>query len=154
MANDTYKVKILKHSFTQTDMFDHLKMVHSIGLKHHITHDLYGCDSYKFFCGKVFAYFLFLVILDIIENNIIFVFPRVREFHCKLRAELIEQDAVDLQRKRGRFEGIDFFNTLGKAYKIVFTHKFNNVITNKSCFLNKELRDAFYSKINSGKQYG
>ena len=63
MANDKCKVKIVKHSFTQTDMFDHLKMVNSIGLKHAVTHDKYGCESYKSFCGKVFAYFFFLIIL-------------------------------------------------------------------------------------------
>ena len=129
-------------------------MVNSIGLKHAVTHDKYGCESYKSFCGKVFAYFLFLIILDIIQNNIIFVFPRVRDFYPKLKAEAIPEEAVIRHRKKGGFQGIDFFNSCGNAYKVVFTYKTIDYIRNKDCFFNRELRDAFYSKINSGKQYG
>lgn len=154
MAYEKHKVNIMKHSFSQVDLFDHLKMTQTIGLQHPVTHDKYGCNCYKVFCGKVFAYFLFLVILDIIENNIIFVFPRVKDFYCKFMAEILPKDVINKVHSNGGLREIDLFNTLGKAYKITYLCKIGSIITSKTCYLDRRLRNAFYSKINSGKQYG
>lgn len=102
--------------------------------------------------GRILSYFLLLVIKDIIENNIIFMFPGYREAY--LETEVVDGDEFIKARQYGGFSDIDYLVTNFKGYKIILRILTRNGHIKKPVFVSKDLKDRMTNLINSGKRYG
>lgn len=107
----------------------------------------------KELCCQVFAYLLFLIICDIIENNITFELPLLRDRHAYIYVKCFQDEEFEKVFRRGAFEGIDYIKSEFKGYNLFFQWQKGMKIKEKPIYITKNLKDWFYSNINSGKQY-
>lgn len=107
----------------------------------------------KTFCGYVFAYFMMLVFLDIIENNVTFEFPTKKSSKAFLYVKCIDGDRFKKEYSIGRFRGIDFLASNFKGYQIYYQYHSKNFMNEKPVYISEEFKNLFYNNINQGKQY-
>lgn len=114
----------------------------------------YKADTLIEFCAQILTYFFYLVILDIIENNVTFVFSlNSQERSATLGVKCFEGEVFRKQYQMGRFSGIDFLQSNFKGYQLYLFYKKGTDWREKPIFINKKLKDIFYEKINNGMVY-
>ena len=114
----------------------------------------YKSDTLSEFCAQILTYFFYLVILDIIENNVTFVFSlNSSSRSATLSVKCFEGEVFRKQYTKGRFKGIDFLQSNFKGYQLYFFYKKGLDWREKPIFINKTLKDLFYKKINNGMVY-
>lgn len=114
----------------------------------------YKSDTLLEFCAQVISYFFYLVVLDIIENNVTFVFSlNSRERSAQLSVKCFADEVFRKQYSMGRFDGIDFLQSNFKGYQLYMFYKKGTDWREKPCFINKKIKDVFYEKINNGMTY-
>lgn len=107
----------------------------------------------RYLCGAVLNYLFFLIICDIIENNITFEFPLQGGDHAYMYSKCFQDDDFKQAFKRGKFNGIDFLKSEFKGYQLYFQWHRGMRIREKPIYISSKLKDWFYTEINSGKQY-
>ena len=105
------------------------------------------------FCGRVFTYFFYLVVLDIIENNITLEIPIMGKNSAKIYVKCYQGEEFEQAMRRGAFQGQDFLATEFKAYRLVLQWTRGGKSREKPIYINAKIRDWFYDKINNGKKY-
>ena len=65
--------------FTSRDLFENWDWC-KLGIKNEVYYKKYQHKSLDYFLAQIFLYFMFLVLLDIIENNVTFVLPLIYVF--------------------------------------------------------------------------
>ena len=138
------------YCFTSRELFDTLNLK-LLKIPTKITRK-YG-DCLQDLCGIVLSYCLYLIILDIIENNTTFVLPLFSNREACFYVKMF--DGTDFQKayQAGKFSGIDFLNSNFKGYQIYYQYKYRGGIREKPIYINKKMKDMFYENINNGRQY-
>ena len=139
--------------FTSQDIFDSAhKSKLGVNMKHVRA---YKQDTIKELCSQVFTYFFYLVILDIIENNVTFVLPLKKNGNrsATLSVKCIDGDLFQKLYRLGSFEGIDFLASNFKGYRLMFQYDSNSGLREKNIYINDKIKKIFYDKINQGKVY-
>lgn len=113
----------------------------------------YNYESRWHLCGSVLVYFFYLVILDIIKNNITFEFPMTGNYSASLYVKCFQDDEFKKLYSWGKFLGIDFIASEFKGYQIFYQWRCYNKIREKPLYITHNIRNWFYSQINNGKQY-
>lgn len=139
-----------RHAFLAEDLFEQVDPAKWGITRKFISNE--GCTKRKY-CGYVLAYFFYLVILDIIENNITFEFPVTGKNKGFLYAKCFYGEDFKQRYSRGQFRGIDFLGSEFKGYQITYQWHHNNRIREKPFYINTKIKNWFYDKINKGKQY-
>lgn len=140
-------------SFKKRDLYEKFDKK-KINIPISIYRDKYEAQSLKDFCGDIFFYCVYLIILDIIQNNITFVLPTDCDEFCTIGTRMYEGELFEELYKRNIFDGIDFVASEMKGYNIVCTYYTKSKATReKRIVLSKNLRKMFYDNINSGKKY-
>lgn len=104
-------------------------------------------------CGYVLVYFFYLVLLDIIKNNITFEFPMTGGYSASIYVKCFQDEDFRKLYSGGKFLGIDFIASEFKGYQIFYQWRCHNKIREKPIYINNKLKRWFYSQINNGKQY-
>lgn len=139
------------YCFTSQDIFDTpYKKKLGINMKHVRE---YKQDMIKELCSQIFTYFFYLVILDIIENNVTFVLPTrgIRKSYISVRC--IEGEAFRNMYRKGCFSGIDFLNSNFKGYRLMLDLNSTSGNRQKDLYIDSKMKKMFYDKINEGKVY-
>ena len=139
--------------FTSQDIYDTAyKSKLGITMKHVRA---YKQDMIRELCSQIFTYFFYLVILDIIENNVTFVLPMHKNGVRKANISVKCFDGETFQKmyQKGSFQGIDFLASNFKGYRLMFQYDSNTGIREKSIYINDKIKKIFYDKINQGKVY-
>jgi len=139
------------YCFTSEEMFDTFN-TNKISIKKETCEKKYACHSKKTFCGRVLAYCLYLIILDIILNNVTFVLP-VTNYEGMIHVKNFTGEQFRNMYTKGKFAGIDFFNSNFTGYQIYFRYQYKGGFKEKPIYISKKLKDIFYENINNGKQY-
>lgn len=139
--------------FTSQDIYDTAyKSKLGVNMKHVRA---YKQDMIKELCSQIFTYFFYLVILDIIENNVTFVLPMhkngVRKANISVKC--IEGETFQKMYQKGSFQGIDFLASNFKGYRLMFQYDSNTGIREKTIYINDKIKKIFYDNINQGKVY-
>ena len=101
----------------------------------------------------VFVYFLYLIILDIIRNNVTFIFPTRRTFVLGIKT--LEGKKLKEYIRTKKSEMYDYFGSGFILPRItLFYQKRKNEIRTKEVMLNYSLTKEFFDNINNGKAYG
>lgn len=139
------------YCFTQKDLFDNFNLK-KLKIKRDTVTKKYGCNSKQKFCGKVFTYCLYLILLDIIEKNATFVLPTKGKEAC-IQVKSFSGPLFQKLYSAGKFHGIDFLASNFTGYQIFFRYRANEGFREKPIYISKKLKDVFYENINNGKAY-
>ena len=103
----------------------------------------------------VFTYFIYQVVLDIIENNVTFEFPLKGRARAEFYVKVFQGEDFQRLYKAGKWPDIDFLNSEFTGYQIYFRYKTKNgQEKEKPVYIShKNARDIFHQKINEGKKY-
>ena len=107
---------------------------------------------------KVFKESIKMILNDIINNNDTFITPNVGKAHGEIHMEAITDDDFIRVRKKGKFEGIDFLESMFTGYQMyLYLFGSNDKVIpkrKKPIHFSKEFRDQLTKNTNEGKQYG
>lgn len=136
------------YCFVTKDLYDNFN-VKEISLKKHCSKD----KSKKEMIASILMYCLYLIILDIIKNNITFVLPLFGDQEACFYVKSFNGDTFKTMYNGGCFSGIDFLNSNFKGYQIYFQYTYKGGVREKPIYISNNLKSMFYENINQGKQY-
>lgn len=122
-------------------------------IRRDIVQKKYGVNKKQRLCASVLIYCFYLIILDIIENNITFVLPLFNNRDASIYARPIVGDDFKKARQRGAFADIDILASNFTGYQLTYSWSSKNGYRYKPIYINKRFKDVFYKHINNGKQY-
>lgn len=143
----------VKYYFTASDMFEEFN-TRNLDVSRKALQRGYGKGiSTKVMCCRVFIYFLYLIILDIIKNNVTFIFPTRKEF--VLGVNIIRGEELLSQLRVNTPKSYDYFGSGMTMPRInIFYRKGSYDLRTRYLVLNKSLTKEFFNNINTGKVYG
>ena len=104
-------------------------------------------------CGYVLVYFLYLVFVDMISNNVTFELPTTGRKEGRFYIKCFQDDLFRKLYAGGKFLGIDFLKSEFKGYQIYYQWKYNKTIKEKPVYISNNMKNWMYSKVNQGMQY-
>lgn len=140
------------HCFTAYDFFETFDKK-QLKIKRVVVQDKYGVNKKQWLCASVLVYCFYLIILDIIENNVTFVLPLFRGKNAMIHVIPVTGNDLKEAVHRGAFSDIDLISTNFTAYKIAYTWNFNGTPKEKTVYLHRKYKELFIDHINKGKQY-
>lgn len=138
--------------FNSKDLFDGWDWL-SLGIKRRIYYSKYHFRCLEEFISAVFLYYMYFVLMDIIENNTTFVLPLRGNRHAYIHVKVFDGDEFQRLYAGGKFIGIDFLSSLFKGYQLFFSYNYRGGERQKPIYINNKIKELFYSYINSGKEY-
>lgn len=140
------------YCFTSKDLFENWNWL-SLGIKRSVYYDKYHWKCLEHFIAHIFLYFMYLVLLDIIHNNVTFVLPLKGNRKAMIHVKVFDGDQFQRMYAGGKFLGIDFLSSLFKGYQLFFYYNYRGGEREKPIYINQKMKELFYSYINSGKEY-
>lgn len=142
------------HCFTNVDLFDNCNL-QSLKLPKHMykKENKNHRDTRKEYLASVYMYCLYLIILDIIENNVTFVLPLFGDQEACIYVKMFEDEKFQRMYSKGVFSGIDFLKSGFKGYRLYLQYTYKGGIREKPIYISNNLKNIFYENINNGKQY-
>lgn len=138
--------------FGSRDLFEGWN-IKGLGIHRDLFKDKYKCECISEFLAKIFLYYMFFVLLDIIENNATFVLPLTGNRSAMIHVKVFDGDEFQRLYSIGKFMGIDFLSSLFKGYQLFFVYNYREGEREKPIYINNKMKQLFYSYINSGKVY-
>lgn len=139
--------------FTSYDIFSTFNLK-QLKIKRTTVQDKYGCNKKQLFCASVFSYCCYLIILDIIQNNVTFVLPLFNHKSATMHVRPIVGEELKRARQCGAFQDIDLLVTNFTGYQLVYTwENVNQGYRHKPIYINRRLKDILIKYINEGRQY-
>jgi len=140
------------YCFNCHDLFENFKFS-SLGIKKEVFYYKYHCKRVEDMVVQVFLFFMYLVLIDIIENNITFVLPLKGARHAMIHVKVFDGDQFQKMYAGGKFMGIDFLSSLFRGYQLFFSYNYREGEREKPIYINNKMKEIFYGYINSGKEY-
>ena len=162
----TFTQRLIRYYFTSQDLAEDLNLKRLKVSRKALAIHRGKSYNLRTLCIRMFIYFLYLVLLDIIKNNVTFTFPTLRKMMIGVRRITDENEVLEHMRKYDNTM-YDVFGagftipiiTLFYEYKYI-NHKFskNRVVDSsmrmKDVGMSYRLTKIFFDNINSGKRYG
>ena len=139
------------YCFTSKDLFDNFNISRLTTKKKFWGKDCKG-DSKLDLVAKVLTYCFYLIILDIINNNITFVLPTVHK-EAMIHVKQFTGETFRHMYNMGKFNDIDYLMSNFKGYQIYYRYKYKGGYREKPIYINSTLKKIFIDNINKGKQY-
>lgn len=108
-------------------------------------------DDCEELCGKVFAYCIFLIILDMIVNNNTFLLPI--GFGNESFFKIKTYGREEILKYPSRWAYLDPVGSNWTGYQFVFDYPLNFGRKEKILYIYGKLRNLFYQYVNNGRQY-
>ena len=96
---------------------------------------------------------MYLVVLDIINNNVIFALPDTFGFNSEIAMKTFQGDEFKEMWKKGKFRDIDFVLSGFKGHQLFYTFETKSGVKEKPIYVNKKLKDIISDNTNAGKSY-
>lgn len=141
-----------EYCFYASDLFETFNKK-QLKIRKDVVEKKYGVNKKQAFCASVLIYCFYLILLDIIENNVTFVLPLFNGKRASIYARPIVGDDFKQARQRGAFADIDILSSNFTGYQLTYSWQSGNVTKYKPIYINKRFKDVFYKYINEGKQY-
>ncbi len=103
-------------------------------------------------CTRVMSYCIFLVIKDIIKNNVTFILPTNKRY-AELYVRRTSKEEFTKRRQKGGEQDIDFLETNFTTYKLMYRWQNGKILREKPCYVGSELKEEFINNINNGMKY-
>lgn len=153
MKSNNLTSSLVKYYFTASELSEDFD-IKKLSVKRKALQHRYGESvNVRNLCCRVFIYFLYLIILDIIRNNVTFIFPTRRTFVLGIKT--LEGKKLKDYIRTKKSEMYDYFGSGFILPRItLFYQKRKNEIRTKEVMLNYSLTKEFFDNINNGKAYG
>lgn len=138
------------YCFTAPELFPNLKNREIKVPKEYYRVKVRSC---KFLYGQVLTYAFYLIIKDMIENNVTFLFPLFGNKEASLYIKSVDGEEFKYAYQRGCFAGIDWLQSNFTGYQIYMEWINGTYGNEKPIYISHNVKDIFYEKINSGKKY-
>ena len=99
--------------------------------------------------GRMFRYLLYLIITDIIENQIVFKLPPCGQ-RTWIQMDPVSGDDFVKARQNGAFDDIDYLASNFTGYQIYLTYKTRYGAWKKRIHVNKKYKDRITELTNKG----
>lgn len=103
-------------------------------------------------CARILGYCLTLIINDIIDNNITFIFPTGKKYAELCMVRTSKEDFARI-RKAGYDQDVDFLETNFTTYRMQFRWMGSKIMHTKPCYFNKSIKAKMIENINNGMVY-
>ena len=140
------------YCFTARDLFDNFNLK-ALNIPTKLYYGVYKAQTLTEFCASIFTYCMYLIILDIIKNNVTFVLPLVSNREACIYVKPFTGDQFKKLYSGGKFIGIDFLSSNFTGYQIYFQYSYRGGVRDKPIYINSKLKKIFYDNINNGKVY-
>lgn len=136
------------YAISANELFTRFKLDY---IKNH-TFEHFKENSKKKVAARVFIYGFYLIIKDIIENNITFLLPT--PFQSFIEMGVYEGEQFKEARQNGAFPEVDFLASNFKAYRLQyrFALKSGRWFI-KNIYVHKKLKDIITKNTNNGVRY-
>lgn len=153
MKNNNFISSLVKYYFNAEELFEDFD-IKKLSVKRKALQHRYGQHvNTRNICCRVFIYFLYLIILDIIRNNITFIFPIRRTFILGIK--ILEGQKLKEYVRRKDSEMYDYIGSGFVLPRITLFYEYRKKeIKTKEVILNYSLNKEFFDNINNGKVYG
>lgn len=88
----------------------------------------------KYFYGAIFAYCLYLVLLDVIEKNVTFVLP-TQSRRVYIHVQPVRGEELLKEISRGRYKGLDILSSDFTANKLRFRYALKDGWSDKPIYV-------------------
>lgn len=103
---------------------------------------------------KIFKESIYLVLMDIIHNNVTFILPVYGLCSCKMKMKRIQGEAFKNLRRGGKWKDVDIFASMFSGYQIYFYMEGRRTPREKPVYINKHLTKLITEYTNKGVSYG
>ena len=139
--------------FTAKDLYSTFNLK-QLKIKRTVVQDIYGVNRKQHFCAKVFVYCCYLIVLDIIKNNVTFVLPLFNSKYASIYIKPIQGDEFKIARQRGAFKDVDFLMSNFTAYQFTFSWKTKyNGYRYKPIYISHKYKELLLEQVNKGRRY-
>lgn len=139
------------YCFNACDLYDTFNLK-QLKIRRDTVTKKYGVHSKQDFCKQVLLYCFYLILLDIIENNVTFVLPTGSR-ESEIQVKSYTGDELKKMIANGKFAGIDFYESDFTGYQLTYRYKSSTGFKTKPIYINERHKQRFYELINSGKKY-
>ena len=140
------------YCFSAYDLFETFNKK-QLKIKRDTVQKKYGVNKKQMLCASVLVYCFYLILLDIIENNVTFVLPLFNNKQASIYARPVMGDEFKKARRKGAFADIDILTSNFTGYQLTFSWQTKYGYRYKPVYINKRFKDVFIKHINEGKQY-
>lgn len=138
----------LGYAINSTQLFTRFKLHYIKDLKY----EMFKENSKKKVAAKIFLYFFYLVLKDIINNNTTFMFPTA--FETCLEMGVVEGEDFKRARRNGAFQEIDFLASNFRGHTLQYRHKLKSGKYYKvPIHVHKKLKNIIIDNTNNGVKY-
>lgn len=143
----------LSHCFHPYDLYETFNAT-GLKIKRTVVQEKYGCNKKRKLCASVLIYFFYLIICDILENNVTFELPLFNNRLAFISVKPIMGEDFKLARQRGAFGDVDILMSNFTGYQFNYSWQTKSGrYRYKPVYLSKKFKDVFVKYINEGKQY-
>lgn len=140
------------YAFTAKELFAHFNLKKRTKLTRKITYNEYRVDRKIDLCGQIITYLFYLIITDMIENNISFELP-LKGRDAQLYIASVEGEHFRQMYVKGGFDGLDFLSSNFMGFRFRYRYKTRGGYRDKPIYINNKWKQIFYQKINNGQKY-
>ena len=140
------------YCFSSVELFDNFDVT-SVKMPSRYAQKYRNKDSKKEMFGEMLTYLLYLIVLDIIENNVTFVLPLLGNREGCFYVKSFTDESFKKMYRNGMFMGIDFLSSGFTGYQIYFQYTPGNGLREKPIYINNNIKEIFYENINNGMKY-
>lgn len=108
----------------------------------------YGYSTQEELISRMFRDVFHMILLDIVENNDIFVLPTKK--YAEISMGVIEGEQFKRLYRHGAFQGLDYLATDFTAYRVQFLWKGAKGYYRKTFYFNKDWRNKIIEQSNKG----
>ena len=108
------------YAFNASDLFETFDKK-QLKIKRTVVQDKYGVNRKQYLCASVLVYCFYLILLDIIENNITFVLPLFNGREATIYVRPLVGEEFKQARQRGAFSEIDVLATNFTGYGLTYS---------------------------------
>lgn len=138
------------YSFNANELFANFN-IKNIQTSHHVLKEHYKTKEKKEMAVKVFLYAIYLILLDIIKNNVTFVLPTSRRSQIQMAPVFGEK--FEIARKNGKFKDIDLFESNFTGYQLEFRYTKRTYVKKKPIYVNSKMKKMITDNTNKGMRY-
>lgn len=140
------------YCFTSLDLYDNFN-TNQLRIKKEYCKQKYKANNKIELCARVLTYLFYLIVSDIVKNNVTFELPLKMNRKACLYVKQFNGEKFKKMYRGGCFEGIDYFKTGFKGYQLTYQWDYGEGLREKPVYFDKKLKQILIDNVNNGKQY-
>lgn len=152
MKYNNVDISFIKYMFKSLDLFSNFDLKKLNVSRKMLKRSYSNGSELRLWCSRIYIYFLYLVILDIIRNNITFISSKRKKLI--LAIEILKGKELLKYLKNSDSKMYNYITSEYKYPRIKLFYKTGKNYLTREILLNYSLTKEFFDNINKGNIYG